>query len=135
MCLSVFCTTARKNKIIKEYDRSFWCHMLLTNLLLLLHHLVSVCVSVSVCVRCVCVCVCPVLATYITSYSSSVGDMANVLEGGVAVTGFTSTVPPPQQCAGGGRAGGRIQTNYGLVRRLLLALVLCVQAGIFCATR
>ena len=103
--------------------------MLLTNLLLLLHHLVSVCVSASVCVRCACVC--PVLATYIASYSSSVGDVANVLLGEVAVAGFTSTVPPPQQCAGGGMAGGRLQTNYGLVRRLLLALFLCVQAGFF----
>ena len=74
-------------------------------------------------------------ATYVASCSSSVGDVANVLEGGVAVTGFTSTVPPPQQCAGGGRAGGRLQTNYGLLRRLLLALFLCAQDGFCCATR
>ena len=38
------------------------------------------------------------IATYVTSCSSSVGDVANVLEGGVALPSFTSMVPPPQQC-------------------------------------
>ena len=50
------------------------------------------------------------IATYVASCLSSVGDMAHVLEGRVAVTGFTSTVPPPQHCRES-RMGGREVTN------------------------
>ena len=70
------------------------------------------------------------IATYVASCSSSVGDVANVLEGGVAVTGFTSTVPPPQQCRGR-RKGGREVTNK---LRTRASAVACAFKLFFCAT-
>ena len=46
-----------------------------------------------------------------------------------------SRTRPHNNAGGGGRVGRRLQTNYGLVHRLLLVLFLCIQAGFFCATR
>ena len=78
---------------------------------------------------------CGLIATYVASCSSSVGDVANILEGGVEVTGFTGTVPPPQQCRGR-RKGGREVTNKLRTRVSAVACSFLVRSSwFFCATR
>ena len=73
---------------------------------------------------------CGLIATYVASCSSSVGDVANILEGGVEVTGFTGTVPPPQQCRGR-RKGGREVTNKLRTRVSAVACSFLVRSSWF----
>ena len=73
--------------------------------------------------------------TYVASCSSSVGNVANVLGGRGAVTSFTSMAPPPQQCCGRWKGGQEVANKLRTRASAVACTFLCVQAGVFFATR
>ena len=74
------------------------------------------------------------ITTYVASFSSSVGHVANVLEGGVALTGFTSTVPPPQQCCGRHKVRQEVTNKLQTHVSAVACAFLVRSSWVFCAT-